>query len=33
MKYLLGALVGYLLGSFPTGVVISRRKYGLDVRE
>jgi glycerol-3-phosphate acyltransferase PlsY len=27
------ALISYLIGSFPTGVVISRRKYGLDVRE
>ena len=26
-------LLGYLLGSFPTGVVLSRNKYGLDVRE
>jgi acyl phosphate:glycerol-3-phosphate acyltransferase len=28
-------LVGfcYLLGSFPTGVVLSRKKYGIDVRE
>lgn len=25
--------LAYLLGSFPTGVVLSRRKYGLDVRE
>src|SRR5271154_6882488 len=23
----------YILGSFPTGVVLSRRKYGIDVRE
>ncbi len=23
----------YLLGSFPTGVVLSRRKYGIDVRD
>ncbi len=23
----------YLLGSFPTGVVLSRQKYGIDVRE
>lgn len=27
------SLISYLIGSFPTGVVISRRKYGLDVRE
>ncbi|MCB0405169.1 MAG: glycerol-3-phosphate 1-O-acyltransferase PlsY [Bdellovibrionales bacterium] len=24
---------GYLIGSFPTGVVLSRRKYHIDVRE
>lgn len=24
---------GYLLGGFPTGVVLSRKKYGIDVRE
>ncbi len=27
------ALMGDLLGGFPTGVVLSRGKYGLDVRE
>jgi glycerol-3-phosphate acyltransferase PlsY len=26
-------VLSYLVGSFPTGVVISRRRYGLDVRE
>lgn len=26
-------LFAYLIGSFPTGVVLSRRKYGIDVRE
>ncbi|MBY0370811.1 glycerol-3-phosphate 1-O-acyltransferase PlsY [bacterium] len=26
-------LLAYLLGSFPTGVVLSRRKFGIDVRE
>lgn len=26
-------LFAYLLGGFPTGVVLSRRKYGIDVRE
>jgi glycerol-3-phosphate acyltransferase PlsY len=31
--YWLFALAGYLLGSFPTGVVLSRRRYGIDVRE
>src|ERR1700684_147405 len=31
--YILCVLGGYLLGSFPTGVVLSRRKYGIDVRE
>jgi glycerol-3-phosphate acyltransferase PlsY len=24
---------GYLLGSFPTGVVLSRMRFGIDVRE
>lgn len=27
------AIAGYLIGSFPTGVVLTRRKYGIDVRE
>lgn len=27
------ALFGYLLGSFPTGVVLSRMRFGIDVRE
>ena len=27
------AVVSYLLGGFPTGVIVSRRRYGLDVRE
>jgi acyl phosphate:glycerol-3-phosphate acyltransferase len=31
--YGLMALAGYLVGSFPTGVVLSRRRYGFDVRE
>jgi acyl phosphate:glycerol-3-phosphate acyltransferase len=31
--YGLVPLVGYLIGSFPTGVVISRHRYGFDVRE
>lgn len=31
--YVLGALAAYLLGSFPTGVVLTRRKFGIDVRE
>lgn len=26
-------ITGYLIGSFPTGVVFTRRKFGLDVRE
>lgn len=26
-------ILGYLIGSFPTGVVLSRRKFGIDVRE
>lgn len=30
---LLSFLVGYLLGSFPTGVILTRRKFGIDVRE
>ena len=33
MIYAVFAIAGYLLGSFPTGVVLSRRKYGIDVRE
>lgn len=35
MFWTLGCLIlaAYLVGSFPTGVVLSRRKYGLDVRE
>lgn len=33
MTAFLTILLGYLIGSFPTGVFISRRKYGLDVRE
>jgi len=27
------AVLGYLIGSFPTGVVLSKRKYRIDVRE
>lgn len=27
------AIGGYLIGSFPTGVVFTRKKYGIDVRE
>ncbi len=26
-------LAGYLIGGFPTGVVLSRNRYGIDVRE
>jgi len=33
LPYFIFPLVGYLLGSFPTGVVLSRQKYGIDVRE
>ncbi|NBV51233.1 glycerol-3-phosphate 1-O-acyltransferase [bacterium] len=33
MLSFLAILICYLVGSFPTGVVISKRKYGLDVRE
>lgn len=33
MAYFLIILTAYLIGSFPTGVFISKRKYGLDVRE
>lgn len=33
MEIFLCILVGYLIGSFPTGVVLTRKKYGLDVRE
>lgn len=27
------AILGYIVGSFPTGVVLSKQKYGIDVRE
>lgn len=30
---LLGFALAYLIGSFPTGVVLTRQKYGIDVRE
>jgi glycerol-3-phosphate acyltransferase PlsY len=33
MTYLVVILLAYLVGSFPTGVFISKRKYGLDVRD
>lgn len=33
MHYFLFSLLGYLIGSFPTGVVLTRRKFGIDVRE
>ena len=33
VSYVILAIAGYFLGSFPTGVVLSRRKYGIDVRE
>ncbi len=29
----LGFALAYLIGSFPTGVVLTRRKFGIDVRE
>jgi len=31
--YFAGFLAAYLVGSFPTGVVLTRRRYGIDVRE
>jgi len=31
--YLFLCVLAYLVGSFPTGVVLTRRKYGLDVRD
>ena len=31
--YIAVTIAGYLIGSFPTGVVLTRRKYGIDVRE
>lgn len=31
--YVSCALVGYFIGSFPSGVVLTRKKYGIDVRE
>lgn len=33
MQYALAAIFGFLIGSFPTGVVLTRKKFGLDVRE
>lgn len=33
MSYAILGLLGYLLGSFPTGVFLSKRRYGIDVRE
>lgn len=33
MVYAVSAIVGYLVGSFPSGVILSRKKYGIDVRE
>ena len=33
LVYSVTAVLGYLIGSFPTGVFITRRKYGIDVRE
>jgi len=30
---ILYTVLGYVIGSFPTGVVLSRKKYGIDVRE
>jgi len=33
MSLILILFMAYLMGSFPTGVFISKRKYGLDVRE
>jgi glycerol-3-phosphate acyltransferase PlsY len=27
------SIISYLIGSFPTGVVISRRRFGIDVRD
>lgn len=33
MNLALMTAAAYLIGSFPTGVVLSRRRYGIDVRE
>ena len=33
VRYLVAFIAGYLVGGFPTGVVLTRRKYGIDVRE
>ncbi len=33
LLYVVVPIAGYLIGSFPTGVVLTRRKYGIDVRE
>lgn len=33
MNYLLGALIGYLFGSIPTGLVLVKMICGIDIRE
>lgn len=33
LQHILVSIVCYLIGSFPTGVVLTKRKYGIDVRE
>ncbi len=32
-KFILVAIVGYLLGSIPFGLIISRRKAKIDIRD
>lgn len=33
VTYVVIGIIGYLIGSFPTGVVITRRRFGIDVRD
>lgn len=33
MDYLISAIVGYLLGSFPTAYIILKKKKGIDIRD
>lgn len=33
MNYIFAAILGYLIGSFPTAYVITKRVYGFDIRQ
>lgn len=33
MNYIFAAILGYLIGSFPTAYVITKKVYGFDIRE